>query len=256
MAKRNKKTNKKLVKNLNKNKTKSKVSKMTKITINKEVFNKLHPKLRVAFILVKNVDNKKQLKESVLLLKDAEKYAQLTYNKDNLKNHGLVSSWALLEEKQLTKAKRKHSSLEKLFHKVLTKKKITAKDVVTNVVNYLSLKEIVPMSADDYDKIKGNLSIRLANGTEKKNLRKGTLIYCDSAKKNKVLGSKLDQWKSPRTKVKPDSKNILIHVEALPPITTKQFYAVVNETVNLVKSFTGGSVKKVVLSKNKNSGEL
>jgi len=225
------------------------------ITINKEVFEKLHPKLKVAFILVKDVNNTEKLDASQLLLKEIEQYVRFTYNKDSLKNHHMVSSWAMMEERQLAKVKRKHSSLERIFHRVIDRREIAVKNVVQNLVYYLSLKNIIPMAVDDYDKLKGSLSVRLSKGTERSGLKKGTLIYCDGAK-DKVLGSKLDLWKSPRTRVNPKTKNVLLHIEALPPITSKQFNAVVTDTVGMLRSFTGGRVKKVVLSKNKNSGEI
>lgn len=226
------------------------------ITINKEVFDKLHPKLKVAFIKVKDINNTEKLDEVVLLLKEVEKYVRFTYNKDTLRTHHLVSSWAMMEEKQMSKVKRKHSSLERIFHRILDRREIAVKNVVQNLVYYLSLKNIVPMAVDDYDKLKGNLSIRLAKGTERQGIKKGTLIYCDNAKEGKVLGSKLDLWKSPRTRVNPKTKNVLVHIEALPPITAKQFNEVVRESVGLLRSFTGGRVKKVVLSKGKNSREI
>ncbi|MBU1111179.1 MAG: phenylalanine--tRNA ligase beta subunit-related protein [archaeon] len=226
------------------------------ITINKEVFEKLHPKLKVAFISVKDINNTEKLDEVLLLLKEVEEYIRFTYNKDTLKNHHMVSSWAMMEERQLSKVKHQHSSLERIFHRVLDRREIAVKNVVQNLAYYLSLKNIIPMAVDDSDKLKGNLSVRLAKGTEKDSLRKGTLIYCDSAREGKVLGSKLDLWKSPRTRVTPQSKNVLLHIEALPPITSKQFNQIVSESVGLLRSFTGGRVKKIVLSKGKNSGEI
>ncbi len=63
-----------------------------KITINKEVFKKFHPKFKVAFILLKDMDNSSKIQDSYHLLKEAEQLIRLTFNKDIVKNHHLISS--------------------------------------------------------------------------------------------------------------------------------------------------------------------
>ena len=229
-----------------------------KVTINKSVFEKLNPKFKVAFILVKKIDNDSKLKESYHLLKEAEQYVRLTYNKETIRNHHLISPWVAAQEGFGSKAKHYPSSVERLMKKVLSKHEASSKNVVGNIVNYLSLKRVVPMSCDDFDKMVGNLSLRLASGSEKKSIltkaSKGDLIYSDMSKKGGLLSAKLDFWKNPRTKIKSNSKNVLVHIEAMPPITTKEFNDIIKETSSLLKAFTGGSISKLVLSKNKPSG--
>ncbi len=87
-------------------------------------------------------------------------------------------------------------------------------------------------------------------------VKPGSLIYTDLHRGNNLLGTKLDYWKSSRTKLLPSSKNALVHIECLPPITTKQFNLIVKEIAGLLKAFTGAKIKRLILDKNKNSGEI
>ncbi|MBU0470005.1 MAG: hypothetical protein KKA62_02305 [Nanoarchaeota archaeon] len=223
-----------------------------KITVDKKVFRE-YPNLKIAFVLVKKINNKSKVKDSVELLSEIEKFTQLTFNKDTIKTHGLISPWRTAQEEFGKKAKHYHTSIEKLMQKVIAKKKISGKDAVTNLARYLALKHIIPYGIDDYDKLKGELSFKVAEKKEKltflKKLEQGDLYYRDS---KSVLGTKLDYWKNKKTIPNSHSSQVLIHFEALPPISPKKLKEVVKETAELVKSFCGGESKSFFLDKKNN----
>jgi DNA/RNA-binding domain of Phe-tRNA-synthetase-like protein len=227
-----------------------------KIKIHNSVFTE-YPKLRVALLLVKQIDNKTNLKESKSLLEDIGEYARLTFNKDTLENHSLLASWKLAQEGSGKKIKQRHSSLEKNLTRVLANKDISKKNVLDNVINYISLKNLVPITADDCADVKGDVHFKIVKGTERlkslKQLPKGILFYRDSTK---VLGSKFDFWKSPHARLTPETWSALIHLEAIAPMSNKRFNEVVKETVELVKTFTNGEVTKLVLNKKEPEGKL
>ncbi len=228
-----------------------------KITVKKEVFQRFHPEFKVAFILAQNIDNKKRLKESLNLLQEVEDMIHLLFRKETVKTHHLISPWTTAQQEFGPKAKHYQTAVEKLLTKVLKKKKIKTSSTLTNLVNYLSLKHIVPLTVDDFNKIKGNLTFRLSTGKERisilKKLKKNALFYRDG---KRVLGTKLDFWKSPHTK--PDKKTtaFLIHIEALPPITSKKLNEVVKEAASLIENFCRGKTKSFILDKKKNSVKI
>lgn len=225
-----------------------------KITIQKEVFRKFNPKFRMAFIHVQNLDNKSKLKESKHLLKEAEKMIKLTFNKETLKNHHLISPWSVAREHFGKEAKHYNTSVERLLKRVLKGRTVATKDVLTNILRYLSLKYIVPFGIDDPAEMKGELVFKLSKGKEKvgvlRKLKKNALYYKDA---KGVLGTKLDYWKSRRTKLVPQSFYALIHFEILPPLTTKQMNEIVKEANSLIRSFCNGKTKVFTLTKKKNS---
>ena len=132
--------------------------------------------------------------------------------------------------------------------------------MVTNVSNYLALKHLVPYGTDDYGKIKGNIHFNVASGKERigilKKLKTGDIYYRDDSKKGSILGTKLDYWKYKRTVLNSQSHSALVHIEAMPPVSTKEFIEIVKETKSLLEMFSGSSVDTLVLGKEKLSGNL
>ena len=224
-----------------------------KITVKKSVFKKFKS-LKIAFILVENIDNGKKLNESKHLLHDVQELIKLTFNKETIKNHDLISPWKVAQEEFGKKAKHYHTSVEKLLKKILSGKRIMGRDVLTNLLRYIALKHIVPFGVDNYSKINGDLTFALSSGREKvgalRELKKNVLYYRDE---KSILGTKLDFWKSKKTVLNNKSDSALIHFEVMLPVSQKKLNEIVKETANLVKTFCGGDVKVYFLNEKVNS---
>ncbi len=224
------------------------------VRVKKEVFNQFNSKLKLGLIKVSDFNNNSKLKESIHLLREIEQMTRMTFNKKSVKDHNLISPWRVAQEKFGKKAQHYHTSVERLLKVVLRKKTVATKDVLTNLVRYLSLKHLVPYGLDDYSKINGDITFSLATGKERvgplRTVKKNALYYKD--KKN-VLGTKLDYWKSRKTFLGKDSKSALIHIEALPPVNSKELNQMVREAKTLISSFCQGKIKSAVLDKKKNS---
>lgn len=225
-----------------------------KITVKKEVFQKFHPEFKTAFILAQNIDDRKRLEESHKLLREIKDMVRLLFQKEDVKSHHLISPWAAAQQEFGPEAKHYRTSLEKLLTKIIKKKKIETSSVLVNMTNYLSLKHLVPLTMDDLDKIDRGLEFRLSTGKERagvlKKLKKNALFYRD---RKRVLGTKLDFWKSSYTKPNKKTKAFLIHIEALPPITNKKLKEITKEAESLIKNFCGGKTKSFILNRKKNS---
>lgn len=224
-----------------------------KITIKKEVFKSFHPQFKMAFILAQGVDNKK-LEESRHLLEEIALLSAQLFQKDTVKAHHFISPWAAAQEEFGPQAKHYRTALEKLLHQAIRKEKISSGLAVINLVNYLSLKHLVPAGVDDYDKIDGGLSFQLSTGKERisvlKQLKKNALYCRDN---QGIVGIKLDFWKSPKTKPNRNTRNFLIHFAALPPFDSKKMQGLLQEAKVLLKDFCGAKLKVEVLTGNKAS---
>ena len=230
-----------------------------KITILPDVFVHLNKDFSTAFILASHLDNKILHKEARNLLVDIEHYVRLTFHKETFATHKLISPWESAKEHFKGKAHHYHTSVEKLLKKVLAKKSVATKNVAHNLVHYLSLKHIIPMTLDDADKIVGDVTLSISNGRRRmgyKKIPKGVLMYEDNAKKKKVIGTMFGYKKLARTKVGPKTKTILIQINAMPPITGKKFDEIVKETAELFASFTDGKVQTLILNKRNQSGMI
>ena len=163
------------------------------ISIKKEVFQKFHPKLKIVFLLIEELDNKSKLHEAEHILQEMERLAHLTFHRDNPKTHSLISPWTAAQLEFGKEAKHYKTSLERLLHTTLSHKSTKAKDTLTNLLHYLALKHLVPFGADDFKKIGGNVTFALAGGKEKADffhhLKEKALYYHDE---KRILGTKLD----------------------------------------------------------------
>ena len=142
-----------------------------KISIDKKVFNS-YPKLRMAFILAEDIDNKANLQQSKHLLNDSVKLTKLIFHKDTVKNHDLIKPWDIAKADFGKKAKHYHTSVEKLIQNVLKGKKVTSNDTISNIISQISLRHIIPFGADDIYKIHKKITFKVASGKERKGILK------------------------------------------------------------------------------------
>ncbi len=227
-----------------------------KIQISPQVFHTFHPQFRLAVITATGLDNKSKLKQSQRLLQEAVRLVQLTFNKDTVKSHHLIAPWEAIRQEFGKEARHYQTSLEILLRRVVMRKSITSQDTLTNILRYLSLKYLVPIGADDADKINGSITFTLSKGTKRvqgKKLSPGMVYYHD---KQSILGTKLDFWKNPKTALRFSSTSALIHLEALPPITNTRINEITVEAARLIQTFCGGTVTVVGLDKKRKTAEI
>ncbi len=226
------------------------------VKVKKDVFRKF-PKLKVAFLLVQGIDNKKMLKESKHLLREVEDLIRLTFNKETVKTHHLIAPWKVAQQEFGKDAQHYHTSVERLLKKVLSRKSVAANDTLTNLLRYLALKHLVPFGLDDTEKMEGNLSFEIAQRKERlnilKNLQAGMLYYRDN---KGILGTKMDYWKSSRTALSKKTTSALLHFEILPPINQNKQAALLKDVQDLLNSFCGGELTLFILDQKNNSRKV
>jgi len=225
-----------------------------KVILDQILFKKFNPHFKLVLISVKGMDNRNKARESQHLVKETEKLIKLTFNRDNVKSHKLISPWAAAQQDFGDEAIHYKTSVEHLIKKVINNHDVSVGDTLTNLLNYISLRQVVPIGVDDYDKLKGNVSFTVALGGEKVGvfhlLKKNAFYYHD---KKGPIGTKFDYWKNPRTKLNKSSQNALIHLEILPPISDEDMNKIILKLKNVISGFCGGKVKIAVLSRRKRS---
>ncbi len=232
-----------------------------KLTISKKILNKF-PKLNVGIVIAKGIDNKGKNREIDHLLKEVENYIKLNFIPEDLAKHKLISPWRLAYSEFGAKPSKYHSSVEAMMRRILKGNKIPIISKIVDLYNYLSLKHLVPMGADDIDKVFGDIQLTFAEGNEKfkplgeektENPNKDEVIYRDKAR---VLCRRWNWRDSDETKITENTKNAILYVEGIPPITKSKLIEVCKEMVDLIKTFCKGEAKYYILNKTKNSVEI
>src|SRR3989338_4607871 len=238
------------------NTTRIKKHQQLKVTIDKKVFKKF-PKLQIALFYVKGIDNFSKAAEAKHLLEDVEEWVHLTFHKETMKNHYLLSPWSVAQAEFGKQAQHYHTSVEKLLQEVLKKKKVVANDTLTTLMRYLSLRHLIPSGIDNYDKLVGDVTFNLSKGRERVGLlhtiKPEALFYHDT---KKVLGLKLDFWHNKKTMLTKESRSALIHFDVLPPIDKEKLKYLVRDAKEVIKTFCGGRLKYVLLDRKKNSVKI
>ncbi|MBI2573557.1 hypothetical protein HYV86_06855 [Candidatus Woesearchaeota archaeon] len=213
---------------------------------------KRYPSLKIGLIHIHDINNHIHLEQAHHLLEDMTRYIHSTFHPDTIKTHKLISPWVVAQRELNLNAVHYQTIVESLLQDVLRGRSICANDTATELVRYLSLEKLVPMSVEDPSKTQGSITYALAQGHEKKNiLRKlapGTLYHKDS---KSIIGTHFDYWKPRRVLPVSSTKSILIHVLALDPITPAQLGAILDELEDLIIEFCGGVYDTQILSKTK-----
>ena len=230
------------------------ITHIMKITIEKEVRDKF-PRLNVGIVIAKNINNKDKSKELDKLLKEIENLIQLNFVPEKLAKHALLSPWRSAYSDFGAKPSKYHSSVEALMRRILKAQKIPKINKLVDLYNYLSLKNLIPMGADDLDKVEGDIKLAIARGNEKfvplgkrkvENPEKGEIIYKDRVR---VLCRRWNWRDSDETKINGTTKNAVIYVEGLPPVTKQKLTDVCKEVIDLIKTFCSGEADYFILTK-------
>jgi DNA/RNA-binding domain of Phe-tRNA-synthetase-like protein len=128
--------------------------------------------------------------------------------------------------------------------------------------NYFSLKYILPSGGDDLDAVKGDLRLTLAKGSEPftpfnageiEHPDPGEVIYVDNAF---VMCRRWNWRQGYQTRLNPETRNIAINVDCLPPCTQEKAAEITAELASLVSQFCSGEVSYALLTAEHNEFEI
>jgi len=212
------------------------------VRINKEVLEKF-PKLHIGVVIAKNIDNKGKDEKIVKLLDEIEEL---------IKN-----------ELTTEKVKREyHTSVEILVKKIVSGKKINIVNKIADVYRYVSLKYLIPIGGFDLSQIKGDVELAVSDGTEilipagkgkKEKAEKGEIIYKDDVE---VLCRRWNWKYAYKTRISEKTKDAVISVDGIPPVTKKEVEKVVSELRELIQMFCKGEISSFILNKDEAEREV
>ncbi len=214
------------------------------ISIDKGVFARF-PNLSVGIVIGKGLDNKGKDKEVETLLSEIEELIKNEYVLETVANQQNISTWRIAMDNTVK------SPIESLMVHLLENGSIKRGLKAVDVCHYISLKHMVPLSADDLGEIIGHLSMSVAKGDEtyiakdrKAKTNAGDIIYQDQVE---VISK---NWqKCFKTIVKERTKDIICRIEALPPMTAEDVAKIALELADMLEAACGGKYKTAVLTR-------
>lgn len=149
------------------------------------------------------------------------------------------------------------SSVESLLRAVLNGKGIRHINKLVDIYNLVSLKYLLPVGGEDLDKIEGDIQLTFASANEQPVLllgdkearppHQGEVIYKDD---KSAICRRWNWREADRTKLTEETKNCILVMEGLPPVSKEEIEAALVELKQLVVNYCSGVADIFLLDKN------
>lgn len=195
---------------------------MKKIIVKDEIFDRF-PDFYRAIVVVRDIENQKSNKRiRRLLKKEIDRRMDIDASKDPR-----ILGWDDAHVQFGSDPNRYLPSIKSLLHRMRSNRALPFVNSVVALFNYTSLKYVLPCGGDDVARVQGDLILGFSDGGERfrplggdteEHPIPGEVIYYDDISKNVMC--RRWNWKNGEiTKIVPDSKQIVVNVDSLPPIT-------------------------------------
>ena len=229
--------------------------------VSQEVFAKF-PNYTRGVVVTRGVNNQGENQKLIDLLRRVEDNATKDASLLEIKSHPRIASWRQAYADFGVNPNKFYCSIESLGRRARRGDQLPYINTLVALFNYFSLKHMVPSGGDDLDRVDGNLCLTLAKGNEPftpfnseviEHPAPGEVIYVDNSK---VMCRCWNWRQGDQTKLTPDTANVAINVDCLPPVLRGEAEAITRELVDLVQEFCGGEVKYFLLDASLNEAEV
>lgn len=223
-----------------------------KFKVNPKIFEDFNEPL-IGVIIATGINNQDDHPEIQRLLRDAEETLREKLNGVEVSEHPHIAPWRETYRKFGSKPRDFRCSAEALTKVVLRGSEIKKISPLVDLYNLISIKYILPVGAEDLDKMQGDLELTFASGSEdyiplgeEENdpPKKGEVIYKDDVR---VICRRWNWREGDRTKITKTTKNAVVVLESIASISIKE---AVEELADLIKKYCGGQISVFYLDKD------
>ena len=224
-----------------------------RFTIDKNIFDTF-PTLIIGIIIVRNASNKGVSEQITSALRQEEFSIQAKYTSETIIQNEKIIVWRHAYSVFGAKPKEHKSSVENIYRLVLNGIELRHINKLVDIYNFISLKHMLPLGGEDIDKIEGDITLTCEEKNEKPVLllvdkesrppHKGEVIYKDSVS---AICRRWNWREADRTKLTPETKNCILVIEGLTPITKEEVETATKELKNLVQKLCGGNVTHALM---------
>ncbi len=232
-----------------------------KLKIDDKIFEKF-PELKLGAVTARNIDNHGVSDEIMQLIREKERGIRENYDTETLSQHPKINSWREAYSSFGAKPKKYKSSVESLYRMILKGLDLRHINKIVDLFNYISIKYMIPAGGDDMGKVNGDITLKFAvgdepftalNSKEKGIAKEGEVVYADS---QEILCRRWNWRECDKTKMTEETKDVILVVEALPPVTKEELDEVEEELNRLVAKYCGGEIGTAILDDGKREIEL
>ena len=234
---------------------------MMKLKIDTKIFEKF-PGLKIGVVAARNIDNHGFSDEIMQLIREREKEIRANYDTETLSQQSKINSWRGAYSSFGAKPKKYKSSVESLYRMVLKGLDVRHINKIVDLFNYISIKHTIPAGGDDIAKVDGDIILKFAagdepftalNSQERETAKEGEVVYADS---KEVLCRRWNWRECDKTKMTEETKDVILVVEALPPVTREGLAEVEEDLSRLIIKYCGGEIRTDILDEAKREIEI
>ena len=232
-----------------------------KLKIDAKIFEKF-PGLKIGVVAARNIDNRGFSDEITQLIREKEKEIRANYDTETLSQQSKINSWRGAYSSFGAKPKKYKSSVESLYRMVLKGLDLRHINKIVDLYNYISMKCMIPAGGDDMAKVDGDIILKFAagdehftalNSKEMETAKEGEVVYADS---KEVLCRRWNWKECDKTKMTEETKDVILVIEALPPVTRKELEEVEEDLSRLIIKYCGGEINTDILGEAKRETEI
>jgi DNA/RNA-binding domain of Phe-tRNA-synthetase-like protein len=229
---------------------------MAKLNVDESIFNSF-PDVVLGIIIARNINNSGERSEIMSALRQEETKTVERFAGVSVNDHPQIVPWREAYRKFGAKPKDYPSSVENLIKRVSKGYSLPHINLLVDIYNTISLRHIVPVGGEDLDKIEGDIqlvfasdhetAIRLLGEPEDRAPKPGEVIYKDN------VGAICRRWnwkEADRTKFTEATKNAVIVIEGLPPVSRAQIENILQELSGLIVEYCGGNISSTIIDKD------
>jgi DNA/RNA-binding domain of Phe-tRNA-synthetase-like protein len=224
-----------------------------KLSILPEVFAKLR-ELRLGVLVGRGVRNDGEAAEMPGLLREEEGRIRGELRAEGIAGHPRILCWREAYRAFGAKPKEHRSSVENLYRLVLKGGEVRAINPLVDIYNFVSLRLMLPAGGEDMDTVSGDIelavagpaepAVRLLGEAEERPPHPGEIIYRDTIS---AICRRLNWKEAERTKLTRETRNAVLVLEALPPITAEDLGGALGELKRLISLHCGGNLSDALL---------
>ena len=225
-----------------------------RLVVNPGIFNDF-ANLQIAVTVVREVNNDGEIPEFAAKLTEIQDRVQREHGAGPVSQLPKIAAWRDAYRKFGAKAKDYPSSVEALYKRVTRGDRVANINPLVDIYNYISLKYTLPVGGEDIDKMVGDLQLTYASADEPPVLvlgrddaqapPPGEVIYRDD---ESVICRRWNWREVARTALTADTRNCILVIEALEPVTDDELQEAQDELAALVTAYCHGTASNLILN--------
>jgi DNA/RNA-binding domain of Phe-tRNA-synthetase-like protein len=227
-----------------------------RLLVTPEIFE-MFPDAILGVVIARGIDNAGDPTAVFAELRRQEERVHEALYGVSIPDHPRIACWREAYRQFGAKPKDYPSSIENLMRRVIKGHALPHINTLVDLYNTVSLRHLLPAGGEDLDRIEGDVlltragedeaPVRLLGEPEERAPRPGEVIYKDDA------GAICRRWnwkEADRTKLTPETRNAVLVIERLPPVTRDQLSDAVDDLAGLVRTHCGGEVRTVLVDRD------